>query len=75
MTSLKNTVGTAIKSRRTQWVLQLSHEEHKLANKLSVPDLPSKARVVFKFGSQGDGYWNNELFIEQVKTTIRIAEF
>jgi len=54
--------------------LQLSPEEHELA-KLSVPDLPSKARIAFKFGSQGDGYWNNELFIEQVKTAISIAEF
>ena len=54
--------------------LQLSPEEHKLA-KLSVPNLPPKARVVFKFGSQSDGYWNNELFIDQVKTAMRIAEF
>ena len=28
--------------------------------------------MVFPFGSQGDGYWN-KLFIEQVKTAIRIA--
>ena len=54
--------------------LQLSPEEHKLA-KLSVPNLPPKARVVFKFGLQSDGYWNNELFIDQVKTAMRIAEF
>ena len=31
--------------------------------------------MVFKFGSQGDGYWNNELFINQVKSAISIAEF
>ena len=40
--------------------LQLTTEEHEVA-KLSEPNLPLKARVVFKFGSQGDGYWNNEL--------------
>ena len=31
--------------------------------------------MVFKFGLQSDGYWNNELFINQVKTAMRIAEF
>ena len=32
---------------------------------------------MFKFGAQGDGYnyWNNELFIAQVKDAISIAEF
>ena len=54
--------------------LQLTTEEHEVA-KLSEPNLPLKARVVFKFGSQGDGYWNNELFINQVKSAISIAEF
>ena len=54
--------------------LQLSQEEHEIA-KLSTPSIPQKARVVFKFGAQGDGYWNNELFIAQVKDAISIAEF
>ena len=31
--------------------------------------------MVFKFGSQSDGYWNKELFIDQVKTAMRIAEY
>ena len=43
--------------------------------KLSRPDLPTAARVFFKFGAQGDGYWNNEHFISQVNTAIKIAEF
>ena len=54
--------------------LHLSPEEHEIA-KLSMPDIPDKARIVFKFGAQGDGYWNNELFIAQVKTAMSIAEF
>ena len=54
--------------------LQWTTEEHEVA-KLSKPNLPLKARVVFKFGSQGDGYWNNEFFINQVKSAISIAEF
>lgn len=31
--------------------------------------------MVLKFGFQADGYWNNELFIKQVKTPISIAKF
>ena len=54
--------------------MQLTTEEHEVA-RLSQPNLPLKARVVFKFCSQGDGYWNNELFINQVKSEISIAEF
>ena len=34
------------------------------------------ARVIIKFGAQGEGYWNNdELFIKQVKVVMSIAEF
>ena len=54
--------------------LQLAPDEHEIA-KVSMPDLPQKARVIFKFGAQGDGYWNNELFIKQVKVAMSIAEF
>ena len=54
--------------------LCLNPEEQEVA-KLSQPDLPSAARVLFKFGAQGDGYWNNEHFISQVSTAIKIAEF
>ena len=54
--------------------LCLAPEEHEVA-KFTLPDLPAKAQVVFKFGAQGQGYWNNELFIAQVETAIKIAEF
>ena len=42
---------------------------------MTLPGLPAKAWVVFKFGAQGQGYWNNKLFIAQVETAIKIAEF
>ena len=54
--------------------LCLTFEEHELA-KLSQPNLSRNARILFKFGAQGDGYWNNEHFIAQVETAIKIAEF
>ena len=40
------------------WYLWYSPEEHELAKLpvLFVPDLPTRAHVVFKFG---DGYWNS----------------
>ena len=53
--------------------LCLAPEEHDIA-KLTAPDLPAKGQVVFKFGAQGQGYWINELFIDQVEATIKIAE-
>ena len=54
--------------------LSLSPEEHEIA-KVNKPDIPNKAKVVFKFGAQGNGYWNNKLFMAQVKTAMSIAEF
>ena len=36
---------------------------------------PQKARAVFRFGSQSDGYWNNELFIAQVKKQLALQSF
>ena len=54
--------------------MQLAPDEHEIA-KVSMPDLPQKAHVIFKFGAQGDGYWNNELFIKQVKVAMNIAEY
>ena len=54
--------------------LRLTSEEHELA-KLLHPGLPIAARVIFKFGTQGQGYWNNEQFITQVELAIKIAEF
>ena len=46
--------------------LRLAAEEHAIA-KLAHPNLPIEARAVFKFGAQGDGYWNNDHFIAQVE--------
>jgi len=54
--------------------LRLSSEEQQLA-RLSQPNLPDTARVIFKFGAQGDGYWNSEHFIAQVDKAMKIAEF
>ena len=54
--------------------LRLSAEEYEIT-KLAQPDLPAAARVLFKFGAQGDGYWNSEHFIAQVKVALKIAEF
>ena len=39
------------------------------------PDIPASARIIFKFGAQGDAYWNNKIFISQINTAIKIAEF
>ena len=46
-----------------------------LLAKLAHPNLSIEARVVFKFGAQGDGYWNSDHFIAQVENAIKIAEF
>jgi len=54
--------------------LRLTSEEHELA-KLLHPGLPIAARVIFKFGTQGQGYWNNEQFITQVELALKIPEF
>jgi len=54
--------------------LCLSSEEKQVA-KLSQPNLPHTARVVFRFGAQGDGYWNSDHFIAQVEKAMQIAEF
>jgi len=54
--------------------LQLSSEEHELAE-LRDPGILKEARVIFKFGAQGDSYWNNEHFIAQLRNAIKIAEF
>ena len=39
------------------------------------PNIPASARIIFKFGAQGDAYWNNKIFISQINTAIKIAEF
>ena len=54
--------------------LRLAPEEHAIA-KLAHPNLPMEARIIFKFGALGDGYWNSDHFIAQVEDAIKIAEF
>ena len=54
--------------------LRLAPEEHAIA-KLAHPNLPMKARIIFKFGALGDGYWNSDHFIAHVEDAIKIAEF
>jgi len=54
--------------------LHLSPEEQQVA-KLSHPTLPNVARVIFKFGTQGDGYWNSEHFISQVDKAVKLGKF
>ena len=56
--------------------LYLSVEEQEVA-KVSHPDLyhAPAARTNFKFGAQRDAYWNNEHFISQMNTAIKVAEF
>lgn len=36
--------------------------------------IPQSARVIFEYGKNRDGYWNNELFIEQMEVAIKVAE-
>jgi len=54
--------------------MRLIPEMYELA-KMTHPILPKAATVVFKFGTQGQGYWNNEHFITQVELAIKIEEF
>jgi len=51
--------------------LCLAPEEHEVA-KLNLPDLPAKVWVVFSLVHK---IRSNELFIAQVETAIKIAEF
>ena len=50
--------------------LCLSPEDQEVA-KISHADLPAAARTIFKFGAQGDGYWNIDHFLSQVNTAIK----
>ena len=36
---------------------------------------PQSAREIFIFGKGYDGYWNNELIMENLKKAVKIAEF
>ena len=38
------------------------------------PSVPQSARIVFKYGKNRDGYWNNELFVEQMEMAVKVAE-
>ena len=38
------------------------------------PKLPQSARVVFEYGKTRDGYWNNQLFMEQMEVAVKVAE-
>ena len=36
--------------------------------------VPHSARDSFEFGKNQDGYWNNELLLEQMEAAIKVAE-
>ena len=38
------------------------------------PSIPQSARVIFEYGKTRDGYWNNQLFMEQMEVAVRVAE-
>lgn len=38
------------------------------------PMIPQSARVVFEYGKTHDGYWNNQLFMEQMEVAVKVAE-
>ena len=38
------------------------------------PTVPQSARVIFEYGKNCDGYWNNELFMEQMEMAVKVAE-
>ena len=38
------------------------------------PTIPQSARVVFEYGKTRDGYWNNQLFMEQMEVAVKVAE-
>ncbi len=53
--------------------LALSDEMHEMW-KETEPTLPKSARQIFEYGKNKDGYWNSELFLEQMHIAIRVAE-
>ena len=38
------------------------------------PSVPQSARVIFEYGKTRGGYWNNELFMEQMQVAVKVAE-
>ena len=53
--------------------LKLSDEQFEEASK-EHPGLLKEARSLLKFGIAGEGYWNNEKFMHQVRQAVAIAE-
>ena len=54
--------------------LSLTDEELQRAQQKDPPFLQS-AREIFIFGKGYDGYWNNELLMDNLKKAVKIAEF
>lgn len=54
-------------------LLKLSDDEFKKAQETN-PSVTQSAVEIIKYGAAGDGYWNNERFLRQVKKAITIAE-
>ena len=38
------------------------------------PAMPQSAWVIFEFSANRDGYWNNDHFMEQMETAVKVAE-
>ena len=38
------------------------------------PTIKQSARVIFEHGKAKEGYWNSDLFLEQIKTAVKVAE-
>ena len=38
------------------------------------PSIEQSARVIFEYGKGKEGYWNNELFMEQIDRAAKVAE-
>ena len=53
--------------------LALSDDLHKMMSQTE-PTLPQSGREIFEYGKNKEGYWNNDLFLEQMQVAIRVAE-
>ena len=38
------------------------------------PFMPQSAHVLFEYGQNRDGYWNDDCFMKQMETAIKVAE-
>ena len=54
--------------------LSLTDEELQRAQQNDLA-FPQSAREIFIFGKGYNGYWNNELLMENLKKAVKIAEF